>query len=284
MTRPHIEFIQAQVLPWRQGLYGGARPDVEVKTLSMDDENGDSSLILRYPPGWTRPEPECLSVDEEIYILDGKIEINGIVYRENCYAYLPAGYVRRNAAAPGGAVALTFFTGEPRTETADPARESFDESLLVQFRDILEMPWETVGIDSNLDYLRPGKKYLWTHPRTGEKTNLFCYMPHSHPEGWKGIKETHPVVEECFVLTGQITGHVGQRRTGAYYWRPPGIQHGPFGSLTGAVALFRIRGGPLVNLWSEDEVPFAFDPGHNPVLPPELRELGMKEWQGIERY
>ena len=38
MARSHVEFIQSQVLPFSNGLYGGARPDVEMRILSMDHE------------------------------------------------------------------------------------------------------------------------------------------------------------------------------------------------------------------------------------------------------
>ena len=41
MGRPHIEYIQAQALPWQRGLNGGsARPDVESKILSLDSDDG----------------------------------------------------------------------------------------------------------------------------------------------------------------------------------------------------------------------------------------------------
>ena len=38
MNRPWIEFIQAQVLPWQDGLYGSGRADVESTILSQDTE------------------------------------------------------------------------------------------------------------------------------------------------------------------------------------------------------------------------------------------------------
>ena len=62
MARPHTEFIQVQALPWQRGLYGGARDDVESKVLSLDDETGASTAMVRYPAGWTRPESEILRV------------------------------------------------------------------------------------------------------------------------------------------------------------------------------------------------------------------------------
>jgi hypothetical protein len=283
MARPHTEFIQAQVLPWKRGLYGGTRLDVEVKTLSIDKDNGDSSLVLRYPGGWASEAPERLAADEEIFVLDGELEINGTAYRKNCYAYLPAGFARESATSESGAVALSFFSGTP-SRLPPESKEGFDESLLVAFVDTVAQEWEVGGFDPNLRHMKAGRKSLWTHPRTKETTFLFCTTPHCVPDGWKGPQETHDVVEESFVISGEIAGHVGLRRPGAYYWRPPGIRHGPFGSLTGSVALFRIRGGPLVNEWSEDEVQFTFSPAYTPSLPPEIAELGTEEWRGSEPY
>ena len=46
MARPHIEFIQSQVLPFSRGLYGGARPDVEVRTLSLDVRTDGNTLDI----------------------------------------------------------------------------------------------------------------------------------------------------------------------------------------------------------------------------------------------
>lgn len=49
MARPHTLFVQSQFLPWNEGVVGGARNDVQVKTLSMDAGDGSCSLIIRYP-------------------------------------------------------------------------------------------------------------------------------------------------------------------------------------------------------------------------------------------
>ena len=78
MARPHIEWIQAQALPWRRdGI--PARPGAEAKILSRDPESGAVSCILRYPPGYARGA-EWLRSDEEFWILDGGIEVDGTSY------------------------------------------------------------------------------------------------------------------------------------------------------------------------------------------------------------
>ena len=87
MGRPHIEWIQAQALPWRRGVLA-ARAGAEAKILSADDTTGALSCILRYPPGYARG-PEWLSADEEFWVLDGAIEVDGVQYGEHTYAHLP---------------------------------------------------------------------------------------------------------------------------------------------------------------------------------------------------
>ena len=53
LERPHIEFIQAQMLPWRRLAPGTARPDAEYKFLSRDGGDGacwaDGTAIDRTP-------------------------------------------------------------------------------------------------------------------------------------------------------------------------------------------------------------------------------------------
>ena len=92
LDREHIEFVQAQMLPWLRIGAGLARPDAEIKLLSRDDGDGACSVLLRFPAGWSRGGPEHLLADEEFYVLDGEIELNGQVYGQDAYAFLPAGW------------------------------------------------------------------------------------------------------------------------------------------------------------------------------------------------
>jgi hypothetical protein len=71
---------------------------------------------------------------------------------------------------------------------------------------------------------------------------------------------------------------------GAYFWRPPGIAHGPFGTRWGCVSLIRFLGGRHVNQWSEAEAPFSFDTPYDPVLPPTLAHLRGTPWPGPAPY
>lgn len=260
MTRPWIEFIHEQVLPWENGLYGGARPDVEVRTLSRDEETGGSSLVLRYPAGWHRDEPEHRLADEEFFVLSGSLEINGNRYHDLCYGFLPAGYVRRSASSANGAVVLTFFENEPRMVAGEPPA-LVDGDRLVERLDIFDGDW-----GAGFHPLFPagaGRKYLRKDPHDDEQSWILGTMPLRFGRR----REKHPVVEEMFLLAGELHGPYGVMRAGAYFWRPPEIWHGPFGTKTGYMALFRTKGGPLSTEFDEDLRDLEWNRQYEPELP-----------------
>jgi hypothetical protein len=269
MARPHLEFIPAQVVPWQRGLYGGARPDTETRVLSIDEAAGDATVMIRYPAGWARDGVEHLAVDEEFFVLDGAIEINGQRYGRHCYGHLPANFVR-NSMSSGGAVVLTFFSGEPKAVPGTPS-VACDERRLVRFLDTLAM----TGTDSHRAAMFPGirasgslHKRLKTDPVTEEVTWLVLIQPNSV----MSQRETHPVIEEELAISGDQTGPRGNMRPGAYFWRPAGIPHGPFGTVTGALHLVRGVGGRYTTLLEDVPGPFPWDTPYDPILPPSYQD------------
>ena len=191
MTRPHTEFIQAQVMPWDSGVHADVRPGVETKVLSIDAENGERSTLIRYPAKWQRGNAEHLLVHEELFVLDGAIEIAGLEYGKGFYANLPAGYERPTASSKDGAVVLTFFSGTPEADRGKPAPDLYDDALLIESIDSLGMPWNDRPFDREID---PGivyghNKTLRIDPCTGEITNLFGTgaqtPPMAGPASWK---------------------------------------------------------------------------------------------------
>src|SRR5262245_35783802 len=52
--REHIEFIQAQRLPWEDATAKGFDRG-KIKLLSTDPDDGSFSAVLRLPAGWSRP-------------------------------------------------------------------------------------------------------------------------------------------------------------------------------------------------------------------------------------
>jgi hypothetical protein len=270
MARPHIEFIHAPDMPWRKGLYGGGRDDVEHKLLSRDGATGASSVLVRYPAGWRRRSPEHLLVDEEFYVLDGAIEINDRSYSASAFANLPAGFLRHQAGSATGAVLLTFFSGEPRARPGQSPAGLYRPGGLVEWKCLIEEGWDGdySGVNSpEIAASGSRKKLLRTDPATGNQTWIMGILP-SYRE--KKV-ESHPVVQECYIIDGELPGNYGLMLPGAYFWRPPEILHGPYGSKTGAIVLSRTEGGSLTVDYYDLDEPHSFDPPHRVVVPADLR-------------
>lgn len=266
--RPFIEFLQSQVLPWSEGLHGGGRGQVRSKILSIDDGTGASSALIQYPPGWSFPEPHHLDVDEELFVLGGDLTIGELTYTEKCYAHLPAHFARAQASSASGAAVITFFSGEATVRVGAPAVDACDRSRLVEFVDGFDGEW-----GGNFHPRFPpgaGRKFLRRDPHDGEETWLLGTMPLRSGRR----PEKHPVVEEMYLVSGELVSPLGVMQPGAYFWRPPEEWHGPFGSKTGNLFLFRTKGGPLSTVYTDHEVEFTWSPKHRPILPPELSQYG----------
>jgi hypothetical protein len=238
--------------------------------LSMDDSDGSSSTMLRYPAGWDAGAPHRLAADEELFVLDGSLQLNGRVYGKHAYAHLPAGYFRSTFSTSHGAVVLTFFSAEPRAEIADSAAADFDKRRLVEHIDTLNMRGQT-GKRKHMnsgDWDPTGTihKKLYEDPDTGELTWLIGLMPY-----WSSAQaEVHPVCEEEFAVLGDICFPNGVMRDGGYFWRPPGIEHGPFATWGGTLHLCRCKGGPFKTDLRESDPP-NWHPGYEPILPAEYQ-------------
>jgi hypothetical protein len=265
-------FVQAQMIPWRAGLHGDARPEVEHKLLSIDDADCSSTCILRYPAGWSRKGPEHLTTHEEFLVLDGCIEIDGHRYEKHHYAFLPAGYPRASSRSEHGAVLLTMFYGEPKL--GHGASANFDPKLLVQHVDPLAMEWDPGLVDPQLSK-GVAIKPLRTDPYTGETSFLYCSPPHRVPPGMAKPQWTHPMVEELYTLEGDyVWGDLGRMQRGGYCWWRENVYHGPAGTDTGYNLFVRTVNGPLVNTFDTVKKPFCWDPPHRPMLPAELEPFG----------
>ena len=264
MTRPHIEFVQSQVIPFELGLPGGARPDIFCRTLSRDDETGAASTVLRYPAGWHESQHFALEVDEEIFVLDGSLTINDHIYGKHFYGHLPQGYGRKNMSSFSGAVVLTFFSGLPVAHVIQ--NPEWDRRRVVERLDTRAM----LGTTGQRKHMKSGDwdpsgtvhKTLYVDPVTGERTWLIGMMPY----WWSNKAEVHPVAEEEFAILGDICFPLGVMRDGGYFWRPPGIQHGPFATWGGALHLCRCKGGPFATEWVETDGP-DWTPPYTPILP-----------------
>lgn len=277
MGRPFIEFIQSQAVEAGEGIYGQSAPGVRSKMLSLDETSGAASVLVRYPPGYSAgsaEHPYHLEVDEEFFVLQGDLTVDDRRYGRYSYAHLPAGVTRARTLSACGAVVLTFWSGEPRPVDGPAPAGMLSADRLVPYIDGFAGPW-----GGNFHPQFPagaGRKWLRRDPADGEETWLLGTMPLRSGRR----PEKHPVVEEMFLLAGELAGPLGLMRAGCYFWRPPEEWHGPFGSPTGNLMLFRTKGGPLSTVYTEHEVDFSWTPAHSPILPPQLRDAGSQPYAG----
>lgn len=269
MGRPFIEFVQVQQLPWRAGLPVGDRPGVQSRLLSLDQDSGATTLLVRYPVGHHDVTPFRLDVDEEFFVLDGSLQIGEQLFGPKSFGHFPAGRPTTSLSSIAGAIVLAFYSGPVEARSAEPDDTvTFDTEREVPYLDGFAGEW-----GGNFHPQFPpgaGRKFLRRDPHDGEETWILGTMPLRSGRR----PEKHPVVEEMFLLSGELVGPLGRMQAGAYFWRPPEEWHGPFGSPTGNLMLFRTKGGPLSTVYTEEEVPFSWTPDHNPTLPPELRPYG----------
>ncbi len=162
-------------------------------------------------------------------------------------------------SSTAGAIALWFVDAVPAAvppSTFDPLRRVVLDS-------------HTVPYTGNFHPEFPpgaGRKWLFRDPLGGEESWLLGTMPLRNAER----QEVHPVVEEMFLLSGEVHGDRGIMRPGAYFWRPPGLAHGPFGTRTGNLYFFRTIGGPLSTQYVDSAHRFGWNPSYRPVLPPDM--------------
>lgn len=276
MPRPQVEFIHAQQLPWRPAPFADAAwAGVEAKVLSRDPVNGACSVLLRFAPGW-RAAPVSLDASLEFLVLDGEFTSGELHYGLDAYAYLPAGYPLGPRHSARGAVVLAFFDREPRARA--PAGTAWDRAALIERVDTHALPWTRHDIDPSVQFLNLAHKVLREVAATGEKTILLSSGAQTHPKDWREAQLAHDCVEEMYLLGGDIVGERGVMYEGAYFWRPPGIWHGPFGSRRGSLSLIRFCEGRHHNIWSDAARPFVLEPVHAPVLPPEVAAAGANAW------
>jgi hypothetical protein len=267
VMREHIEFIQAQRLPWEEAGYAGFS-DGQIKVLSSDPDDGSFSAVLRLPAGWSR-EARVFPFDEEIYVLDGDLAIGGETYQDNAYGFRAAGSAGNILKALTDVALLYFRSGTVADNLRTPEASA---KRTVAKIDLGAEKWDGEFEKLGLGALAAGArmKILREDPFSGETT----YISASIAYRIGSRAERHPIVQEFFMLAGELAGELGVMHAGAYCFRPPMVKHGPYGSPSGAVILFRGFGGKQETFW-EDAPPFTFRPGHTPVLPERLKALGI---------
>lgn len=116
MSRPVIMGINLEEVEWEpaESLWSETGVDLpsglEVKVLSVDDQTGASTVLVKAPAGWSTTAPEIHSVLQEGYILEGTYYNGDVKLTAPAYFCLPPG-TAHGPARSDGHVVLSMLSG-----------------------------------------------------------------------------------------------------------------------------------------------------------------------------
>lgn len=268
MARPHIEFVQTQNVAWHYLPDGRA-----VKVLNADPDTGAATMLVRYLAGYSAPA-ETDDGAEEFLVLDGQVTIDGVVRSRHAYGFLPRGSGLGARQSRFGAVLLVFRHGRDDPDSAAGIAETVA-------LDTMRMPWDVSTYDPALIHLRLARKVLRLGPNDSGRTFLLTGLPHGVPQAESLPSETHDHAEEMFMLHGEMWAPEGSMRAGAYFYRPPGIVHGPHASETGFLQIMRSPGANrIVTHWSDQHRPLPIGAAYAPIMPDGTPDEWRRPWRG----
>lgn len=230
MGRPHIEFVNASEVSARE-LRDGPLAGVHARTLSEDDETGAFTALVRLAPG-RRVQLSGYNRTIELFGLSGAATIEGRRLGPGCYAYLSPTHADRLVANDEVALVLVMVEAVTDAFSAAPAHVI----------DTGTLRWQASAA--------PGLSVKWL--RIDGQTGDRSWVAASCPRKQENRAEVHPTVEECLMLRGDcLLGTRGEMGPGAYFWRPPYVQHGPLCTRNGAMYFFRTKGGDFETAYTE---------------------------------
>jgi len=232
---PYPAFIQVDEL---EDIFMASLPGVRAKQLSGDPQSRRTSNRVNLPPDWSGTSGGVPGRSMEIFVIAGTVKIADIDLDTGGYAFLPAGSLGFNMAAPEGAQILYFVND------TDP--ESIIRSPIIIDSDLLD--WQDtakVGVSS---------KELRADPGNGAKTWL-VRVATGASQAW----ETSSTIREGYLVTGNqqyaecVNGEsqVWQYAPGGYFYRPADtISGGPESlALTQSIWIMRETSKGVTKVW-----------------------------------
>lgn len=273
MARPHIEFVQTQNIDWQ------IQPDgSRTKLLNADPDSAEATVLVRYPAGFAAPALRSNDPAEEYFVLDGALRVDGRVCGRHAYGFIPARAGRGARTSDDGATLLIFRHALHDTNS----HALVAEEIAI---DTPAMPWDVSTYDPALIHLRLARKLLRLGPNDSGRTFLLTGLPHGVPNVDALPTETHDHCEEMFMIHGEMWAPEGPMRAGAYFFRPPGIVHGPHVSETGFFQIMRSPGANrIVTHWSQQTRPIPIGAAYAPVMPADTPDGWRRAWTGSEPY
>ncbi|GID90789.1 DUF4437 domain-containing protein [Amorphoplanes digitatis] len=281
--RAHVELIHEDDYIFHAGELPYGEGGILERRLSVDEEDGSSSLALHATADWGRAAG-VPHADTEFYVVSGSLTYGGRELGPGGYLQVPRGVPMDWLKIHEGAHVLHWREyGDCGFDTAvnlgEAARKA-DAAGEVTVVDANAVEWvaaPTIGPLTPL-YI----KLLHRDPKTGFYTRLI-----RAPKGWSDHRLAHhPCYEEFYTLSGRMAYNFGDIDEGTYCFRPAGVKHGHFVAETEIDWIIR-SDGELINWYTTDEwvkwggTAENYEHSHAPVistLPVRSRSRG--EWSG----
>ncbi|WP_300678006.1 DUF4437 domain-containing protein [Nocardioides sp.] len=251
--RPHVELIQEDDYVWHGAELPGGEGRASERRLSVDEEDGSSSLRVDFHTEWGR-SAGIHHANTEYYVLDGEIDYGGRRIGKGGYVYAPKGVPMDYLKVAEGTKLLHYreygdagFDPIDGADLGDPARRWNDAREDVIVIDSEAMQWDAVPNPGPM----PGLfiKYLHVDPVTGFYTRLV----HAQ-EGWSDHRLAHhPCYEEAYTTQGHMEYNFGTLDLGTYFFRPARVKHGHFTTMEGGATWLLRSDGELKNWYTQNE-------------------------------
>jgi Domain of unknown function (DUF4437) len=251
-NRPRIEFIDTSTLAWAPLVVDGLPEGIESRLLSEDVGDGASTRLLRLPTSWHSKQPFLAAAPLHLFIVRGRLELDGQLMRAGGYTYIPCGLPLPPIEVHEDTLAVCYWDG-PLERVRGSVSPDPDDAPVPPL-DSRSMHWEmgpTVGPAAGL-----GWKMLRHVPHSGESMFVTGILP-----DWTEPRhEAHPCAEESFKLAGDMDmgPDIGVMREGCYFYRPPYLWHGPMRTERGTMSLIRISSG-MANAYKDPREPLPLD-------------------------
>jgi hypothetical protein len=247
--RPHVELIQEDDYVWHGAELPGGEGRASERRLSVDEEDGSSSLRFDFHTDWGRG-PGIHHANSEFYVLEGSMTYGGRRIGKGGYVYAPKGVPTDAITVAEGTKILHYREyGDAGFDPVDsldaPRWEGTREDVIVI--DSEAMNWDAVPNPGPM----PGLfiKYLHVDPVTGFYTRLV----HAQ-EGWSDHRLAHhPCYEEAYTTQGHMEYNFGTLDLGTYFFRPARVKHGHFTSMEGGATWLLRSDGELFNWYTQNE-------------------------------
>lgn len=228
--RQDVDFIQTQEIAFERagaGCFGSTGGGLK-RVLSRDDGDGAETAIYRV----VDRQLGVLDSDLDVFVLEGTALLNGRELRSGDYVYLPAG---SGVDLQPGVMGLSLYCGFWGPSDWAGSAATGAEPVHVRPEELSWTPAEWSGETR----LEPGA--MVKQLRVDDKA--FIYLAAMLP-GWHcDLAESHQVYEESFKIYGDtLMGARGVMRSGAYFYRSPGVVHGPLYSRGGTMSFIRSDG------------------------------------------